>query len=312
MKKFIIRIFVFLATILILFVLTNKLQSRYNEEPQFYKLQYNAAENTVTHIDGIIIGTSHALNSMHPTILDSTGISFYNFSLLGAGPTFYYDWYNEWYLKNRPAPRYCIIGIDLFMFDSGWVWRHFEQDSEFFSTALYLKLLLGHNKFNKKDMVFNRYPALKYRKSILKSLRFQKGDERFPLNYYDRGYLPFQAPYDSAKYKFTKSYSIDSIQLNIFKKLIAQMVSDNVQLIFVMSPEYGFTPEYHASVYTYRVVDELAKKYGIPVLNFNTKLRSHINEDISLFNDWGHMSVKGSMAFSRQLTKELYRLGFHQ
>jgi|GEM_PF-1359996 len=311
MKNFLTRILAFTFTVFLLFFVLNIFTGRYNTDPKFYKMQYKAVKETSTRIDGIIIGTSHSLNAIRPSILDSTGISFYNCSLLGAGPEFYNNWYNEWYLKNRPSPKYCIIGIDLFMFDSDWLWRKFEQDSEFFTMSVFLKLLLVSDGFNKKDAVINRFPALKYRKSMLKSLKLQDGDERFPMNYYDRGYIPFQAPYDSTKYKFRKSYKIDSVQVRCFRKLVSKMVSENVQVIFVMSPEYGFPPEYHSKVKTYQVINAMSEKYKIPVLNFNTNLRSYINEDIHYFNDWGHMSVRGSIVFSRQLTKELLRLGFH-
>ena len=48
-----------------------------------------------------------------------------------------------------------------------------------------------------------------------------------------------------------------------------------------------------------------AEERGIPFLNYNDELASGLNDDPSNYSDWGHMSKKGSTAFSKILAKDL-------
>lgn len=296
---------------LIPFSIINIFQSQYNATPEFYKLQYYDVQKSSTHFEGIIIGSSRSVCSIRPSILDSSGITFYNFALPAANPKFYYQWYNILFRDNHPAPQYCIIGFNWYLFDSHILSRRFEQDAEFFSHFLFLKTLLGINEFNKKDAVVNRYPVIKFRKSIVRSLNFQKGNINNPISTYDRGYNSSESSYNPKKFLVIKQCEIEPCQVICFIKLIQQMVAEKVKIILVMPPEYGFEPGFYERSRSLFIINKISKKYHIPVLNFNTDLRSYINDDINFFSDWQHMNGKGSMVFSRQLTKELYRIGFH-
>lgn len=311
MKLFLMRLIIFVITVAILFFCINIFQSRYNVSPSQYKLQYEAVNSTSTSFEGVIIGTSHATHSIRPALLADSGVSFYNFALNGANPKFYYNWYKEVFLKSQKKPEYFIIGIDWFMFDNKRLWRNFEQDSEYFTSDLFLKLFFYPNNFSKKDLVVNRFPFLKYRKDIKKSMKGQIGDERFPIESYDRGYITQRLSFnsnDSKSCSVDPEANVDISQVNYFKKLIAEIVSDKIEIIFVMSPEYNIAPEYYTKMKSLSIVNEISKKYEIPILNFNTDLRSSINENIDFFSDCAHMNDKGSKIFSAYLSKELSKV----
>lgn len=311
MKKFIITSLAFFIVMIIPFSIINLFQSHYNTTPEFYKFQYDAVQKRSNYFEGIIIGSSRSVCAIRPSILDSSGITFYNYSLPAANPKFYYQWYNNVYRNNHPAPYYCIIGFNWYLFDSHILSRRFEQDAEFFSHFLFLKTLLETNDFNKKDVLVNRYPVIKFRKKIVQSLNFQKGNINNPISTYDRGYNSAKSMYNPKKFLTTKQCLIEPCQLICFIKLIQQLLDEKVKIILVMPPEYGFEPEFYKRSRTLLIINELSKKYRIPVLNFNTELRSYINDDINFFADWQHMNGKGSMVFSRRLAKELCIIGFH-
>jgi len=295
MKKYLTHLLCFAILIAFSFFLINILQKFYNTDPAHYKLQYENVISQNDNTEGIILGTSHATHAIRPTILDQTGIHFYNYALDGANPKFYFNWYNE--LFKDKNPKYCIIAFDWFMFDDSWLWRNFEQDSEYFPFNVFYKLLRKTDKFNIEDLIVNRFPFIKYKKNIISSLKLKKGDIRFNPIDYDRGFIPFNIPFDSANYKSNLKYKINKSQLKIFKFLVAQMYTEGIEIIFVMIPEFGIKKNEYLKMQSIKIINEISQKYNIPILNFNTTLRSSINENIFDFSDWGHMNKKGSIIF---------------
>lgn len=305
MKKFIkeISLFAFLASIP--FVIINFFQERYNNDPVHYQRQYSALLSEDVDYEGIILGTSHSTHGIRPSVLDTTGVHFYNFSLNGSNPTFNLTWYNELFLMKHNRPNYCLLEVDWFMFDDYWLERRFEKDSEYFERIFFIKSLFGRNTFNKKHLLINRFPLLKYRESILESIKLVQEDSRFPKQTYDRGYISYNTKYDSTKFKIKESKHFEPNEQKDFIKLIEQMQEQGTKLIFVMTPEFGVPMEQYLNSKTYNIIVESSKKYNIPFLNYNQELRSELNENIDFFADWGHLNDAGSLVFSRMLSEDL-------
>src|ERR1035437_5879156 len=127
MKLFLFRFCSFLIVITIIGISINIFQSRYNNSQVHYKLKYNAINNSSTPFNAIIIGSSHSAHSIKPSLLSNSNISYYNFALNGANPKFYSDWYLKLFRKKHPSPKYCIIGIDWFMFDGNGFGGNLDQ-----------------------------------------------------------------------------------------------------------------------------------------------------------------------------------------
>jgi hypothetical protein len=304
MFTFIKRTFIFALILIGVFSLLNWLQTNFNTDPVHYKNQYAAAINTQTKIDGIIIGTSHATHSLRPKLLAQSGINFFNFALNGSNPEINFQWYNEIYLSNSAKPKYCIFTIDFFMFDEKWLWRRFEQDSEYFPKAVFFKQLI-QLKPTTTDLIVNRFPFLKYRSQLKSSLKLKQGNLYFNEVNYDRGYISCSSLPDSNKYKAILKFNIDKTQINYFKALVKQMLADGVQLFFVMTPEYGISVKDYQKMESLKIIEQLADQYKIPFLNYNTTLRSNLNQDSLYFTDWGHMNHFGAGVFSKQIASEL-------
>lgn len=305
MKRFFGNILIIFGVFAAFLALVNQLQGTYNHDPSHYRLQYQEAQIGAKQYEGIIMGTSHCTHAIVPSILDKSGIQFYNFALNGSNPEFYYNWYNRVFLQNNNKQNYCILGIDWFIFDKERLWRELAQDSEYFKEDLFHTLALSKEY---ATVVSNRFPAFKYRKGVFSSLVLKKGNKSFPLEKYDRGYIPYTTSFDSSSFKVKTEVKIDTSRLIYFTKLVAQLHEKKVNIIFVMTPEYGIPSEEYKKMKSLQLVNKIAKEFNISFLNFNTSLRSDFNENMLYFSDWGHLSEEGSRVFSQKLSNEIASL----
>jgi hypothetical protein len=303
MKLFVKKIFVFSLLVIIIFILINFFQKKYNIEPEHFKKQYESILNSKNKMDGIIIGTSHATHSMRPSILDKSGVKFYNYALNGSNPEFYLKWYNN-FIHNKIKVKYCLYSVDFFMFDDkDWLYRRFEHDSEYFPIKVFINELIFGYGYNKLDLIINRFPFLKYRNQIQESLRLKNGSKDCNVDNYDRGYISYTGHCDD--FYTDLGYNIYPKQLTSFKLLIKQMMKDRVKIYFIVAPEYRIDPSKYNEMISLKIINSISKKFNIPVFNFNTTYRSDINNNINYFTDWGHMNHRGAKMFSEKLAKVL-------
>jgi hypothetical protein len=305
MILFLKRSFSFSIVVLLVFIIMNLFQSYYNIEPEHYKKQYESITNYKNDYEGIIIGTSHATHSIRPSILDKSGIRFYNYSLNGSNPEFYFKWYTTFIKNVEIKPKFCLFSIDFFMFDQVLLKRRIEKDSEYFPKKLFFNQLINNKNLNKFDFIINRFPVIKYRSQIKESLLLLKGNEMFNINNYDRGYISCSIPFDKNLFKPELNFQIDTTQVKYFKLLLKQMLDDNIKIILVMVPEYGIKVNQYDQMKSMKIIDSIKDQFNLPIINYNTELRSILNQNITYFADWGHMNHKGAKMFSRKLAKEI-------
>ena len=125
MKIFLKKIIYFTSVLLIVFFALNQLQKHYNAGVQYNKLDYDALFHNNTKYDGIIIGTSHSAMGIRPSILDSSGMSFFNFATNGVNASYLDNWWEFIYQKySNYKPQYVIIGVDWFLFNNNvlFIW----------------------------------------------------------------------------------------------------------------------------------------------------------------------------------------------
>ena len=308
MKKFLNDFGIFFLIVLLLAVVINYCFGKryYNH----YELQYNEIIKHTKKIDGIILGTSHGTHSVRPQVLDSLGIGFYNFSMNGGNPKFYWNWYNNIFAPHHAKPKYCIWATDWFLFDTVWVWRQYEQDSEYFPDSVFYANLKDP-EFNSRSLILNRLPFTKYKSYKDVPNLFRHYDEsQFIISKYKDGFLPYW-PEKIAKFKnrYTNKlkdvYKISPRQQFFFENLVLKMKTDGIEVIFINTPEYGSQKEEYKRIATFSYLDSFASRNNIPFLNYNLEKRQPLNDNKDLFTDWGHLNDKGSLVFSRVLRRDL-------
>ena len=119
---------------------------------------------------------------------------------------------------------------------------------------------------------------------------------------YYKGYIPWEADYAGSNETVGCIHNRD--EWNTFLELLDHFEEEGIKLIFVQCPEYSGANCYLRPKYNEQLA-KVAEKRGIPFLNYNEELASDLNSDPSNYSDWGHMSKKGSTAFSKILAKDL-------
>lgn len=311
MRKFLKEILIFTTILLTLALIINyRLGHNYYNH---YELQYHEITANKKKIDCIIIGTSHATHGIQPALLDSLGIGFYNFAMNGSSPEFYENWYTNVFKPSGLKPKYCIWATDWFLFDTTWLWRKYEQDSEYFPDSIFYANL-WRSEYDKFSLVFNRVPFIKYKSvSDLPNIFRSYEESQFIISKYKDGFLPYW-PAKVEKYRnrfvnnLKNTYTISSKQKKIFESLVHLMKQDGIQLVFVNIPEYGANQKDYAQIKSFQYLDSFAIKNGVSFLNYNLGKLTFISEDTSYFADWGHLNEKGSIAFSRILRDDLRQI----
>ena len=308
MKKFLREFGLFCLIILALALVINYcFGKRYYTH---YELQYKEILENSKKIDCIILGTSHGTHGIRPEVLDSLGLGFYNFAMNGSNPEFYWNWYTNVFAPNHPRPKYCIWATDWFLFDTVWLWRQFEQDSEYFPDSVFYAAV-KNPAYNRQSLILNRIPFTKYKSYKDLPNLFRRYDEsQFIISKYKDGFLPYwPAKVEKYKDRFNNKlknyYTISARQQQIFEKLVKRMKDDGIQPIFVNIPEYGSQKADYEKITAFHYLDSFAIKNNIPFLNYNLEKRTYISDKKELFADWGHLDDRGSWEFSMILRKDL-------
>lgn len=272
-------------------------------QSDYYRLQYEEIKTHKVNANNVIIGTSHATHGIQPLIINKPGNTFFNFALNGANPEFYLLWYKALFKPYYKKPKHMIIAVDYFLFDRVKLWRKYEQDAEYFPNEVYWNDMFTDSLEN--QMLFNnRYPVLKYRKSLVKEL-LSKNNDKVPLSEYKDGFIPCFAPGGQIERYFPQYNNVDEELRKNFEKLIQIINGDQIKIIFVITPTFNVHPEEYKSIAEYAYFDSLASRYSIPVLNYNTERPSFINKDSKYYADGGHLNSVGSIEFSKMLKQDL-------
>ena len=310
MYKFTKNILLLTMVLLILASALNFVIGKRNKESPHYKLQYDELVNNKTGSNCIILGTSHATHGIRPSYLNLPGISVYNFALNGSTPEFYFKWYTEIFQKTYQKPEYIIYCIDWFLFDDHILLRRYEQDAEHFPFNVFIKKLINIKDYNNKSLLLNRFPIIKYKEvSDLIHIITNVPNEKYPIEDYDRGFIPYEA-YNPNSINYLEE-RISSRQVYYFENLMELLTNDGIKIIFVNIPEFGDIDNYKNKK-TFDFFNEIANKHSVPILNYNIDKRSMINQQRAYYSDWMHLNGKGSSEFSKLLSRDLAGILTHE
>lgn len=309
LNRFIIRTILFCLLIGSIGYLLNFYRARYNAEPIHYKYHFDEIYHPKFKANSIVIGTSHASNSVMPDLLSSEQHRFFNFALNGSNPSYDLNWYEKVFQPNYPKVELCLMEYNWLLFDTSWLNRKFIQDAEYYSSKLFRQLLFVGSKSDGIDLIMNRYPILKYRKGFknLENLILSnRGNDLFPDESYQHGYISYNIQRDSVHWSpLSLNNKINYRQIEAFDKLLDILQHDGIQTILFMPPEYGILLEDYLKMGALKSIDSVARVHQVVQLNYNTVLRSSFNQDSSNFVDWGHLSSAGAKIFSEKLKRDV-------
>jgi lysophospholipase L1-like esterase len=289
----------FFSILALILVLMNSWLDR--ELNPHYPLQYREVFHPKVNADMIILGSSDATHGINPRYLEKGHLRVFNFSLNGAGPSFYLMWYRKIFQPNYPRPLYVIYGVHWSMFDENLLKRALEQDSKYFPNQFLFHRISDFAEL--RTLVMNRVAFIRERKQLTDRL-FRRHREVYLLSKYYNGFIPYERRGGLDRKRNVKPKNSQA-RIGAFEELLDEFEKNGIRTILVQIP--GYLPARHDENIreSMEILNRVAKERKIPFLDYDTKKITNINTDRSMFADWIHLNEKGSDAFSQLLRNDL-------
>jgi len=268
-----------------------------------YKMQYDEIFHPKVNADIIIIGTSYGNHGINPRDLESENSKIYNFAFDGANPAFFLKWYNVIFKKYYKKPRLIIFETPWYVFSGNYLWRTIEFDSGYFPMSVFIRVLLNPTCSAEKTL-FNRFIFMKEGRKFEYLNKDKPYDIAFDITKYYHGYTPVKGTISKSA-KSEMIGKISSKQVADFEKLLDQFKLDKIQVVLVCLPECFPARTAVGFEEGNKLIEKIAKRQGILLLNYNYDKVSKINYDYEFFSDFGHLNEKGSLVVSRLLKNDL-------
>lgn len=293
MKKFLLKIALFLAILLVLdrlsgfgfAYLSSHAKGGYTEH--FHYLTEKIDE------DILVFGSSRALHHYNPEIIeDSLKLSCYNCGQDGNGILLFYGWWKN--IKKHHHPKMIIYDIspsyDLCMDGDnhkylGWLKELYDNDDV-------KNIFMDVDKTERFKMMSQMY---RYNSKFHQII----GDYIYPVYKIKKnGYMPLKGNVDPMRirkdYSSNEDYQYDELKIKYLQKLIDDMNGTNI--VFVYSPIwYGNTSE------VLHPLLEICDKKGIPVIDFSNEPK-YVRQD-KYFKDGTHLNAFGADEFTNDIVR---------
>ena len=250
--------------------------------------------------DIIILGSSHADRHYVPLVIqDSLGVSCYNCGEPRCGIIPAYARYKM--VAERKKPRLVIYeatpGYDYFVSDD------------------YSKYLGKIRQYTNKKSVAEMYKVFGDELESLRLLsNMYRNNSSIVSNLMDlvvptkdfRGYGPLYGEMNTESTnlkaktqveKDTKSHFIDSLKLSYVEKLFADIKSDGVSVVCIISPQFNATS--NDKLEDFQPVIRLCEIYDIPFID--NRCYSGITGEKELFQDFNHLNDKGAKKYTASI-----------
>lgn len=297
MKRFVIRLLVFLA---IMFILDRGFGMTMKYLQNHAKGGYVGHHNYILHQtneDILIFGSSRAIHHYNPQIIkDSLGMSCYNCGQDGNGIVLFYGWWQM--IKGRYLPKMIIYdvnpGFDLLVGEDnhkylGWLRSEYDNDG----VKQVFEDIDPTEKYKMKSMMY-RYNS-KFLQNII--------DYFHPIfQISPNGYLPLKGELNKMKIKNKKSnetgLAYDSQKLTYIENFVKDVKASGINLVFVASPVwYGSAEE------QFKPLKDICKKHAIQFYNYSNDT-NYVHNDV-MFKDGSHLNAYGADEFTKEICKLL-------
>jgi hypothetical protein len=309
MKKFLLKLLVFVSPIIILLygldVFISKNLAKSNSGDNIY---WKPIFKGTVDADIVIYGSSRATEIIDPKILsDSLKQSAYNMGIYA---------HNFWlqYLRHRlilkynKKPQLIIHSLDFLTF---------QKRADLFDPGQFLPYMLfdtlvkkytisyrGYNVFDYDVPLVRYYGQLNYIHQAFSIFTAKTPDVPDP----NKGYFP------NTQQSFTvftdwltkrKQYEIefDKPSLQLFDKYLAECQKDNIRVVFVYAPEYIDGQRYIGNrKQLFDIIHQFSKKYNIPLYDYSNDTMSYKK---AYFYNSEHLNKMGSQLFTKKFAGDL-------
>lgn len=300
LRKFLKRGSLFAALALTIFLALNARMAA--QITEIDELIFQEMLSPQVRANTVVFGSSHSACGVNPRLLEDEQHSVYNFSFHGADPIYYEQW-NRYFQRHYPQPEIILFQADWFLTrQTPFLFREIEQDSDLLPVSDFGEMVLSTPLLEQKKVWLNRFVLLQNRQRLERLFIPARGSHCLPLEQAYQGFCPTLCPTTSPG-PVVASPSPE--RRAALERITRSWLDLGITVIWVQTPEYlsGRTidPEYQETL------SAMAVELGVPLLNFNTELKSSLNTEPSNFCDWAHLNSKGADLFSEVLARELAR-----
>lgn len=312
MRRFLIQGFLFFAIILTLaygfdVLITKALY--HSKDPLF--LPWNEIFQGRIKADMYIYGSSRARLQIDPKILEEKSpYSVYNFGIDGHNFLMQYARHKA-IIAHNPKPKIILFSLDYFVLEKRKDLFNYDQFLPYLSDSI---IKTYTQKYTGLDWADYHLPLYRYfgRTWVLKEAkRVLMGQNKEAKGYY-QGFQGREEAWDeklnAVRAQDDSSYfqPIDSMSLRLFHQFIQECQREDIQLIFVYSPEHiegqKFVTRRAEILARYQ---SIANQYQIHFLDYSQDTMS--TQKQYFFNSQ-HLNMNGAGVFSLKLAEDLCNL----
>lgn len=298
MKRFVLTLSSFLCFSIILYVIL--IVTVGSVRKAFFNINYKKGgyghlftrlkeADTITNVDILILGTSHAYRGYDPRVFQNAGLKVFNLGSSAQTPIQTEVLLNKYFKHLNPKfiiidvyPK--VLGLDgvestLDVISNGKI------DNEV--------IMMSLKTLNMK--VINTLLYSSYRQLLALDKDFLEPFNENKDRYISGGYIETFARYKGGMIKELSHYGINDSQIQALLRIISAFKSKGVNYVIVQAP---ITSRLYASVDNNAQMDSLLSTYG-RYFNFNKTLQL----PDSLFSDDSHLNQGGVNIFNAELLR---------
>ena len=291
MKRFIIKVALFLALLVVADVLCGFTLGYFAKNAKGGFTQRDTYICDKLETDFLLMGSSRCVRHYNPQVItDSLGMTCYNTGQMGNGIILNYGRLRM--IDERKKPKVVIYDVtpefDIFVGDDNhryltWLKQHYERNG----VAYIFESIDETEKYKMTSQLY------RYNSRIIELMT----DYLHPISdARSDGFSPLKGELDRTKIKIGggngKMPVIDTVKLDYIHKLIDEL--DGVKLYFVVSPKW-----YGMDSVQFQPIMNICQERGIPFIDFSNDLK-YVHQDI-YFKDGNHMNERGADEFTRDL-----------
>lgn len=314
MKKFLIRLILFLSVVYIIALLLDIIVSKgLQHTPKNHLETLNAIMNDTLNNDVLILGNSRGATAYNPFYLDSIlGCNSRNISV--SGQTYLIsDMRYKLYRRRNPAPKLIILNIDQIELGIGSLGYERYQYYPYIGDTLIQKVLdMNHFTWQDKYVPLWRYNG-NYKYIYLGLLEFFNIYHLEGKHY--KGWSKRTSSWDGTnlqqilKTQGTIDCYMEDTVVCIFENLLNDIKQEDIKAIMVFSPMYHIAQENLSTTFD-TIMDtyyKLSSRYDIPILDYRELT---LNYDTLYFQDATHLNYIGAQEFSIKLAHDIDSIGW--
>ena len=311
MKRFLLKVFLFLTSVLVIAIVTDLWVSKTLASSESYAMGdakiWNDILNNQINDELLIYGSSRAWRHFDPKVIEKeTGMQAYNFGVDGHSFDIQHL-RHELQLKHNTSPKVILYSVDVNTLNLPEGLYNDEQFLPFF----YSDTLFNSYTKKYKNFSFTDYnaPLARYsgrKKALTYFIKEVIGwpQKKMRTKGFEASNESWNTDYERARKNKTTYYKkIDTNMVKRFDAFLKEMHSKKIAVILMYTPEHVLGQ----SLITNRaeivsVFDSLAKKNNIPFLDYSKVI---MNSNKIYFYNSLHLNAKGVEAFNNLYIKDL-------